>query len=76
MKSNDKKMKQKLISKRKSIETKLQQLKQGEMIQESVVTPITKHLKNIESNLQSSEQKSNNQSQKTVKVKIMLITTI
>lgn len=50
----DKNIKRRLIVKRKHIQSKLQQLKHGEMLQESVFTPITKHLKTIESTLQNS----------------------
>uniref|UniRef100_A0A6P7G456 Uncharacterized protein LOC114335717 n=1 Tax=Diabrotica virgifera virgifera TaxID=50390 RepID=A0A6P7G456_DIAVI len=54
----DKDMKRRLITKRKNIQTKLRQLKQGQIRHEDLFNPITKHLKNIESKLNSSHHNS------------------
>lgn len=54
MKVNEKELKKRLIIKRQNVRKKLNLLKHGEIAQESAFSPITKHLKNIESKLQTS----------------------
>jgi hypothetical protein len=44
----DKELKKRLIIKRKIIKNKLDLLKQGELDQEKMLSPLTKHLENIE----------------------------
>lgn len=55
MNKKDKEFKRRLIAKRKNVKSKLDLLKQGEMIQESAFLPITKHLKNIETKLENKD---------------------
>lgn len=58
---NEKELKKRLISKRKSVKNKLDLLKHGEMVQERKFDPITKHLKNIEGKLDVSQNILNNE---------------
>ncbi|CAH1976626.1 unnamed protein product [Acanthoscelides obtectus] len=46
-------LKERLILKRQNVRRKLYQLKHGEMLQEALYNPITKHLRSIESKLQN-----------------------
>lgn len=59
MNSNDKKIKQELIAKRKIIKNKLDLLKHGEVVREQIFSPITKHLKSIENKLEDSSKRKN-----------------
>lgn len=52
---SDKVLKKKLISKRKIIREKLNLLKQGQILQENIFQPITKHLENIETRLDKNQ---------------------
>lgn len=51
-------IKKKLIAKRKDIKSKLDILKDGQMVHENLFKPITKHLQNIESKLDRSKKKN------------------
>lgn len=51
MEPNEKEIKRRLIAKRKIVKQKLDYLQQGETAHEDIFSPITKHLKNIETKL-------------------------
>ena len=50
-------VKRKLITKRKQIKNKLNILKHGQIMHESMFQPITKHLQNIETKLDTTNKK-------------------
>lgn len=56
--NNIKKLKERLIEKRKIIRNKLNLLKHGDFVQENMMLPITKHLKNIENIIVGEENKT------------------
>ena len=51
MKSSDKNLKIKLVQKRRNVKNKLNILKQGELAQEQMFSPITKQLRNIQNEI-------------------------
>lgn len=57
MNNKEKEIKRKLISKRNIIKSKLNLLKQGQIVHENVFSPITKHLKTIETKLTDNDKK-------------------
>ncbi|CAG9773427.1 unnamed protein product [Ceutorhynchus assimilis] len=62
---SDKVLKKKLILKRKIIREKLNLLKQGQILQENLFQPITKHLTNIETQLDKNQNLAQQQQEKT-----------
>lgn len=54
------KLKKRLIQKRQNVKNKLKLLRQGQVLQEDLFNPITKHLKNIEYKLDGSQNISSN----------------
>ncbi|CAG9771478.1 unnamed protein product [Ceutorhynchus assimilis] len=60
---SDKVLNRKLISKRKIIREKLNLLKQGQLVQENLFQPITKHLANIETRLDKNQNLKSQQQQ-------------
>lgn len=60
-------LKQRLIQKRKIVKQKLNFLKHGEMIKEEMFSPITKHLKGIESTLGNTIKKNSNNFESQIK---------
>lgn len=65
----EKELKRMLIQKRQNVKNKLNLLKHGEMVQESIFNPITKHLKSIENKLDPSTQKQQQEQQQQQRIK-------